>query len=112
MKKESDRIIVVLHDDKSSFENKGRFPVQDYEHRSFNLLASDYVYDVVPTKKSDPSAALSNAIALYRPAVYMRGDDWPDFPGKAVVMTAGIPIVLAPYTAGVSTTLIREGVKA
>jgi bifunctional ADP-heptose synthase (sugar kinase/adenylyltransferase) len=111
MRQEADRVVVVLHDDKSTFENKGRFPVQDYQHRKANLIASGFVDEIFEARKADPSGAFSLAITLYRPVVYMRGDDWPDFPGKGVLEISGIPIKLVAYTEGVSSTEIRERLK-
>jgi len=111
MKLESERIVVVLHDDKSTFENKGRFPVQSFEHRHHNLIACDCVNEIFACTQKDPSSVLSRAISMYQPRIYMRGDDWPDFPGKAVVETADIPIKLVEYTIGISTTKIRGELK-
>jgi glycerol-3-phosphate cytidylyltransferase-like family protein len=111
MRQEAIRVVVALHDDKSTFENKGRFPVQDYRHRRINLLRCGHVDNFIKVRNADPSSALSNAITLYKPVIYMRGDDWPDFPGKTVLEIADIPIKLVPYTKGVSSTAIREGIK-
>lgn len=111
MKRESDAIIVLLHDDKSTFKNKGRFPVQRFAHRWHNLVLSGYIEEVIPVEKADPSVQISNVIALYRPVVYMRGDDWPGFPGREAIECAEIPIRLVPYTKGISTTQIRETVQ-
>jgi glycerol-3-phosphate cytidylyltransferase len=111
MKEKSEHIVVVLHDDLSTFKNKGRFPVQGFDHRWHNLKMSGYVDELFPTNSQDPSAAISNAITLFNPVVYMRGDDWPDFPGRRTIEAALIPIVMVPYTEGVSTTKIRGELK-
>jgi bifunctional ADP-heptose synthase (sugar kinase/adenylyltransferase) len=43
--------------------------------------------------------------------IFVRGDDWRDFPGRSDIEQLGIPIVLIPYTEGVSTSQIREDLK-
>jgi glycerol-3-phosphate cytidylyltransferase-like family protein len=111
MKLESDRIVLVLHDDKSTFKNKGRFPVQAFDHRLRNLQLSGYVREIFACTKADPSPIFSRAISMYDPKIYMRGDDWPDFPGKSVIELANIPIKLVEYTIGISTTKIRGELK-
>ncbi len=111
MKKQSDAIAVVLHDDLSTFKNKGRFPVQSFEQRWHNLKLSGYVDEIFSTHAADPSVAISNAIALFKPVAYVRGDDWPDFPGRATIEAALIPIHLVPYTEDISTTKIRGELK-
>jgi hypothetical protein len=40
-------------------------------------------------------------------AMYVRGDDMPDFPSRDVVENL-MPIKFLPYTEGVSTTQIRK----
>ena len=111
MHTESDRIVVILHDDRSTFKNKGRFPVQSFNHRLRNLQLCNLVGEIFTCTKPDPSPIFSRAISMYAPVVYMRGDDWPDFPGKSVIESAEIPIKLVKYTRGVSTTQIRGELK-
>ena len=43
--------------------------------------------------------------------VYIRGDDWQDFPGKEVLEKHNIPIIFKPYTKGISSSLIRENLE-
>jgi hypothetical protein len=40
-------------------------------------------------------------------ALYLRGDDMPDFPCRDVVERL-MPIKLLPYTEGISTSLLRK----
>lgn len=129
------KVAVILHDDKSTFENKKRFPVQSLRQRSKNLADSGLVNKIYLTEKADPSFDMVEFIKEnqenYKPAeivlqkigvepetvysplefVYMRGDDWQDFPGRKVIEAFNIPIKFVAYTPGVSTTQIREDLK-
>jgi hypothetical protein len=40
--------------------------------------------------------------------VYVRGDDWENFPGKSVLDQHGIPIEYIPYTTGISSSQRRD----
>ena len=62
-----------------------------------------YIYaDVESAEKS---------IELLKPDLYVRGDDWIDFPCKAKIESLGIPIKYLPYTRGVSSTERRKCIK-
>ena len=111
MREQADKVVVILHDDLSTFQNKGRIPIQSWAHRRRNLLLTYLADEVYTTKEADPSTDILGYYATReeaKDAIYMRGDDWPEFPGRAAVEELKIPIELVPYTPGVSTTLIRE----
>lgn len=121
---------IILHDNYSTFENKQRIPIQNLEQRTENIR------DVV--NRSDLNNILCNHCCLKNPGdelnilinklkknrkdfnednpneakdlkiVYIRGDDWQDFPGKEVLEKHNIPIIFKPYTKGISSSLIRE----
>ena len=114
MQKKADKVIVIVHDDLSTFLNKNRFPVQDMQHRMKNLLTLVPFLEIHSVSEPDPSERIKKVIKE-RPqketAVYMRGDDWNNFPGIAVVKQLGIPIEYVSYTTGVSTTQIRNELK-
>jgi cytidyltransferase-like protein len=115
MREAADESIVIIHDDLSTFENKGRFPVQTNKHRIQNLRKSGLVDDILCVDLADPSESLKIALSCFIPSsgvVYMRGDDWADFPGRKAVLDQGVEIRLIPYTEGVSTTQIRNDLKA
>jgi len=103
MRKRGDIVVAMLHDDRSIWKLKGRFPVQDAEHRSRNLWACNLVSQVVLVKSTDPSQAIRDYCA-YGAWTFMRGDDMPDFPGRGAVESLGMSVVLVPYSQGVSTT--------
>lgn len=107
-------VVVILHDDKSTFKNKKRFPVQKLQHRLENLYASGLADQVIPTFETNPGNDLKEALQGYDPkeVVYIRGDDWKDFPGREVIEELGIEIIFEKYTKGVSTTQIRKELQA
>ena len=79
-----------------------------------NLLTLVPFLEIHSVSEPDPSERIKKVIKE-RPqketAVYMRGDDWNNFPGIAVVKQLGIPIEYVSYTTGVSTTQIRNELK-
>ena len=58
----------------------------------------------------DPTPFLLDPINEYlkegKTAIYVRGDDMPNFPGRSLV-EKHMPIQLVPYTQGISSTLLR-----
>ena len=116
MREAADSVTVFVHDDFSTFENKGRFTVQKQDHRIYNLVKSGLIDFVFTVPEKDPTLALQwyleKLVTKGEDIVYMRGDDWADFPGRAEIEKRGIEIRLVPYTKGVSTTQIRNELKA
>lgn len=117
MRDAAEHVVVILHDDVSTYKNKRRFTVQKLEHRLSNLYASGLVDSVTVTYSADPHTELRRAIetmlghANCNEIVYMRGDDWQEFPGKYVLEEYGVPVEYVPYTKTISTTKIRNGFK-
>jgi cytidyltransferase-like protein len=102
--------VVLVHDDRSIWQNKGRMPAQPLPLRVRNLtlagIPSHAIYRV-PT--ADPSRSIRRVAGLLDGGiVYVRGDDWPEFPGRSEVEALGIPIKLIPYTDGVSSSTLRS----
>ena len=62
-----------------------------------------FVYADVP--------ALEKSVEIIKPDLYVRGDDWFDFPGKQRIEELGIPITYLHYTDGISTTRIKKRIK-
>lgn len=119
MKERAREVIVILHDDYSTFENKGRFPVQDEQHRIENLHYFIKKRNLYLTFKKDPSCEIMYVIREKMKAnkdkscsfVYMRGDDWADFPGRELVENLKIPIEFVKYTDGMSSSIRRDQIK-
>ena len=97
---------VILHDDYSIFQNKGRFPVQNTGHRKYNLEQLG-IFPIVTSDK-DPSETIKTLVEKIGNCMFMRGDDWQDFPGKKMLEELNIPIDFIGYTKEVSSTLIRK----
>ena len=97
---------VLLHDDYSTFKNKNRFPVQTYKHRKRNLLK----YGVKKVYKcTTPTPDFRKFVK--KNFLYVRGNDWINFPGKEMLDANKIPIKFLPYTEGISTSIIRTFIK-
>lgn len=120
MAEAADELVVFIHDDVSTYLNKGRFPIQTWEHRRSNLNAAMHGYKikVFPVFLINPGMEIANYISnnfqtkeeANKGAVYMRGDDWQDFPGRDMVEKCNVNIEFVKYTEGVSTTQIRKEV--
>jgi len=52
----------------------------------------------------------SRAIEIIKPDLYVRGDDWQDFPLRDKIEEMNIPIRFLPYTEGISSTKIKEDI--
>lgn len=110
MRKRASKTMAFVHDDFSTFDNKDKFPVQHIEHRLKNLQR--FVDDIYTVRNSNPTSELMEIVNFYfqrgDKIVYIRGDDWKDFPGKNFIDIKKIPIIYKKYTEGVSSTKIRE----
>lgn len=118
MRKHGEAVFALVHDDLSTFKNKGLFPIQDYNLREKNLLSSGLVDGVFPVNSADPANVIMKFISAVNHSAaqaygvtpeitFVRGDDWRDFPGKKTVEFLGIPIVYHKYTKKISTTKRR-----
>lgn len=113
MQKTAPLCIALVHDDESTFQNKGHVPMQGLAERMKN--ASKYggflTYGV---EYDDPSYAIERMVEHLPKEVricFMRGDDWQDFPGRKMVESLGVDILFKRYTEGVSSTEILRGGK-
>ncbi len=104
-------VVAILHNDKSTYENKGKIPIQSLEHRVHNLKVTGLV-DIVQTcgdydDLSKKITEISKKFSQYD-IVFMRGDDWTDFPARKTIKECGIKVKFIPYTKGISSTIIRN----
>ena len=107
MQLRSDNLIVMIHDDLSTFFNKGRFTIQRLTHRIDNLKELYPSCKIYPVYTPNPD--FKRVIAQQSGnGVFLRGDDWQDFPSKDQI---GIDIEYIPYTKDISTTQIYESNK-
>jgi len=102
------RVVVVVHDDKSTFLIKGKIPIQALSQRIENLRITGLVDEVVVCESTDPAEQFENVVERWQEVTYVRGDDMKyNFPGQWKLEEMTIPIVFLPYTKGVSSTQIR-----
>lgn len=113
MKEMADNVVVLLHSNRSIFENKGKFPVQNYDDRQSNLMDSSLVNSVIAVLSADPTYQINNFLDRNNPSeiIYMRGDDWNDFPGQEAVKKSGVKIKYINYTEGISSTILSQEIK-
>ena len=111
MRKNADNLVMFLHDDFSTFENKKKFPVQSYNHRERNLL--NFVDEIIKVKNKNPQEYFINFLKknLDKKIVYIRGDDWKNFPGINIIKDFNIPIIYKKYTPEISSTILRNNLK-
>lgn len=108
MRDNGDRVYVVLHDDKSCFQIKGRFPVQSIKQRVKNLKDTGLADKVFITNRVDPSDQFKKAIRFKKDVLFMRGDDNINFPGRWFIDNKKIPVRFVKYTDGISSTKLRD----
>ena len=101
------KVIVGVHDSRSIFKLKNRVPVDSTEKRMLNV--KKHADEVFCVAGCDPSNYMTCVLNLYEneTALYVRGDDMPNFPCRDVVEHL-MPIKFLPYTEGVSSTQLRK----
>lgn len=110
MRQEGDFVVVILHDDSSCFQIKGKTPIQSIEQRINNLKYSQLVDNVIVSNSTDPAdcfAFLSERYGEVCELMFMRGDDNLNPPGFHYIKANGIPYKFVPYTRGISSTSLR-----
>lgn len=108
---EDGRVIVILHEDKNIYETKGKIPIQDIQRRMKNVEITGLADIVMQTSDyNDLADKFENIIEMYFDSelVFMRGDDWHDFPASHVIRENQIPIKFVEYTEGISSSLMRN----
>jgi len=109
MREQGDLTLAVVHDGFTTFANKRKLPIENLEKRTRNLVDTGLVDIITYTFEKEPCQSFENLINRYKKfdLLFMRGDDWQDFPGKTVIEKYGIPIKYVPYTKSVSSTMLR-----
>ena len=101
------KVIVGVHDSRSIYKLKKRVPVDSTEKRMMNVkTVADEVFCIAGCDPSNFMTCIVN-LGKNETALYVRGDDMPDFPSREVVESL-MPIKFLPYTEGVSTTKLRK----
>lgn len=110
---EDGKVVIVLHDDDSTFKIKDKIPIQNLAQRSQNLYLTRCVDEIEYCFNPDPSNTFYLVVSEAREdnydIHYVRGDDKvDDFPGKTRLDKLGIPITYLPYTKGISSSEIKK----
>ncbi|XP_064598870.1 uncharacterized protein LOC135465558 [Liolophura sinensis] len=107
MKSLGKQVIVGVHDNKSIQQLKNRVPIDDTEKRMTNV--KKYADEVFCVASPNPTTFLRCMFnqTKNQSCLYVRGDDMPNFPARSLC-EAYMPIHFLPYTAGVSSTSLRE----
>jgi len=109
MRKKGDLTIAVIHDGFTTFKNKRKLPIESLEKRTRNLIDTGLVdmirftFDPVPVKEFQEIIDRFKEHEL----LFMRGDDWIEFPGIEIVKANNIPIEYIQYTKGISSSKLR-----
>jgi len=109
MRDKSDHIVCFIHDNESIQKNKNITDVQELKTRMDNV--KPYVDELYPVYTADPTTYLKKFIEENESKydfVYMRGNDWEEFPGIKYIKEKKIQITYKEYTKGVSSTQLRK----
>lgn len=117
MRKFGVKLVVGVHDDVSISKLKNRVPMDPTEKRVNNV--SEFADRVFVVAGTDPTPFLEEVVKELgvghghdsMKAVYVRGNDMPNFPGRALV-ERHMSVQLLPYTEGVSSTALRRQLSA
>ena len=106
MRKRGDLVLVVLHEGFTIFRNKKKFPIETLEKRTRNLINTGLVDIIKYTYEEEPITAFKHILERYKDyeLLFVRGDDWKEFPGKKVLEENNVPIEYVAYTEGISST--------
>lgn len=110
MRKRGDLTLAVVHDGFTTFKNKKKLPIESLEKRTRNLIDSGMVDIIRYTFQEDPGTDFIKTIDKYDnfDLLFVRGDDWKDFPGRWALDEYSVPIEYVPYTQGISSTKLRN----
>ncbi len=111
MRELGDLTLVVLHDGFTTFKNKRKLPIENLEKRTRNLIDTGLVDIIRYTFEEQPHQAFQKVIDDYGKKfelIFMRGDDWTEFPGKTTLSENNISIVYVPYTTEISSSKLRN----
>jgi len=112
MRKEAGKdglVACVVHDDESTWENKGKIPIQSLDRRMENLYTTGLVDMASETDNEtiDFNIEMINSRSNSK-IIYMRGDDWKDFPGRKTIEKLGIEIKFIKYTDNISSSKLKK----
>lgn len=108
-RKLGDMLVVGVVSDAGVEAYKGRRPVQSLGTRVAVLESLKMVDQVLVQPGTDPTPVVTKL----RPQIMTHGDDWDRLlQGQDTLEQLGISFVRLPYTKGISSTLLRERIRA
>ncbi|CAL1537775.1 unnamed protein product [Lymnaea stagnalis] len=102
------KVIVGVHDSRSIYQLKKRVPIDSTTTRMRNV--KEYADEVFCVAGTDPSPFIDYIFDRSNDrnsAIYVRGDDMPQFPARHVCENL-MTVKFLPYTEGVSSTKLRK----
>lgn len=111
MRAEGDLVLVILHDGFTTFENKRKLPIENLEKRTRNLVDTGLVDIIRYTFEKEPIEAFEKVIKDFGSKfelLFMRGDDWGEYPAKSVIDKYKIPVKFVDYTKNISSSKLRN----
>jgi len=109
------KVVVILHDDKSIYDTKGKVPIQSLDQRVANVKIvglADFILtcgDYKDLASKIQFVLHSFGLGQGTDFLFMRGNDWPGkFPARDTLEAYNIPIKFIEYTKGISSTFLRE----
>ena len=104
-----DILIVGISTDELVLEYKGHHPLLSYEDRSEVVASCRYVDAVVPQRSLEKDEQLAKLDA----DILVVGDDWWErkVKGHDFMVKQGRRVVYLPYTAGRSSSILREALE-
>ncbi|BFZ13107.1 hypothetical protein BsWGS_16146 [Bradybaena similaris] len=102
------KVIVGVHDSRSIYQLKKQVPVDSTITRMRNV--KQYADEVFCVAGTDPSPFLESIFDKSNQkssAIYVRGDDMPQFPARPLCESL-MTVRFLPYTIGVSSTKLRK----
>jgi cytidyltransferase-like protein len=108
-RKLGDILVVGVVSDSGIYAYKDRWPSESFGRRRDRIARIGFVDLAVRQAGTDPT---ENLLKI-RPDIFTHGDDWSELKeGHATLTELGVEYVTIPYTEGVSSTMLREGVGA
>jgi len=111
MKEMGDITLAVVHDGFTTFKNKKKLPIENLEKRTRNLIDTGLVDIIRHTFEEEPFTAFEKVVNDYGDKfelIFMRGDDWSEFPAVRVLREHNIPIVYKKYKENISSSKLRN----
>lgn len=106
-----DITLAIVHDGFTTFENKKKLPIENLEKRTRNIIDTGLIDVIRHTFEKEPDNTFKTVIERYKDKfelIFMRGDDWSEFPGVRTLRENNIPIVYKKYKESISSSKLRN----